>query len=140
MSSRRMVKGLTLWAVDRPEIPIAAVLSYQVSDPLAVHLALMQNGRDSSEREASKFVFARALLEAGLSGPCGEGNVRVAPHEADGWLVITLQPAKRPRLAVYADRAQIVKILSKSYRLVARGCERVDVEGCVQRILGEVIL
>ncbi|WP_031171844.1 SsgA family sporulation/cell division regulator [Streptosporangium roseum] len=132
--SRSVTQGLTLWAADRPDYPLAAVLTYSADDPYAVRLAFVQGSR-----ETVAYVFARGLLADGLYDPVGEGDVMVGPHEDhEPYLVITLRPEDGYPFALYVVRSQIEAFVDRAYRLVAMGRERVDVDAVVARILAEV--
>ncbi|MFD8689669.1 SsgA family sporulation/cell division regulator [Streptomyces sp. NPDC059651] len=50
-------------------------LRHLPDDPLAVHCDFFSPGG----RRVTTWVFARALLEEGVHGPAGEGDVRVCP-------------------------------------------------------------
>ncbi|GGP97394.1 SsgA family sporulation/cell division regulator [Streptosporangium pseudovulgare] len=133
MSARRITQDLTLWAADRPDCPLAAVLSYDAADPCAVRLAFVQG-----HRETVVYGFARDLLADGLHGPAGQCDVIVGPHEHGTHLVVVLRPEYGYPFVVYALRDQVEDFVDRMYRLVPMGCERVDVDAWIERILGEV--
>ncbi|MEV7012017.1 SsgA family sporulation/cell division regulator [Streptosporangium sp. NPDC051022] len=127
-------QGLTLWLADRPETPLAAVLSYSAADPYAVRLAFIQGSR-----ETTVYGFARSLLADGLYDPAGEGDVLVGPHtDYEPYLVLTLRPAEGYPFACYVVREAIEAFVEKSYRLVPMGREHLDIDAAIARILGEV--
>ncbi|MER5317990.1 SsgA family sporulation/cell division regulator [Streptosporangium roseum] len=128
-----MNQSLTLWAADRPDYPLAAVLSYSAADPYAVRLAFLQ-GR----RETAVYGFARELLAAGLTDPAGQGDVMVGPHECEAYLVLTLRPQDSYPFALYVERDRIADFVEQTYRQVPHGRERVNVDAWIERILTEV--
>lgn len=134
MSARTVNQALTVWAADRPETPLAAVLSYTAADPYAVRLAFVQGSRETVVYE-----FARSLLAEGLYDPAGAGDVMVGPHEEyEPYLVITLRPEDGYPFACYVAREAIEAFVEKSYRLVPMGREHLDIDAAIARILGEV--
>jgi hypothetical protein len=59
-------------------IPVPASLRYDPSDPYAVHVTFL-SGDGTCE-----WVFARDLLEVGLTEDAGRGDVRIWPGHGDG--------------------------------------------------------
>ncbi|GAA3096438.1 SsgA family sporulation/cell division regulator [Streptosporangium carneum] len=136
MSNREITKGITLWPTDRPDYPLAAVLSYRVSDPYAVRLAFVQ-GR----KETVVYGFARMLLAAGLLDRAGQGDVTVAPHEeVDDYLVLTVTPEHGYPFALYAQREAVQDFLDRAFGLVPLGreYEHLDVNAAITALLREV--
>ena len=60
-------------------VPLVASLFYSGEDPYAVRMAF-HVGTD----EPVEWIFARDLLSEGMTGPSGEGDVRVWPSSAEG--------------------------------------------------------
>ncbi|MET9064242.1 SsgA family sporulation/cell division regulator [Streptosporangium sandarakinum] len=136
MSAREITKGITLWPTDRPDYPLAAVLSYRMSDPYAVRLSFVQ-GR----RETVVYGFARMLLAAGLLDRAGEGDVTVAPHEeVDDYLVLTVTPEHGYPFPLYVQREAVQDFLDRSFGLVPLGREHehLDVDAAITALLREV--
>jgi hypothetical protein len=115
-------KALTLWPVDRREQPVATTLFYEAGDPYAVQLLFPQS------EGVLPWVFGRALLIDGLEEAAGQGDVRIAPHEADGWLVITLLPEEHVPLAFYASRTVVEQFVDATYKVVHLGREHEHVD------------
>jgi hypothetical protein len=57
--------------------PLAAHLRYRRNDPIAVHLSFP--AAVSLEGGGVEWVFARELLDLGLRGPSGDGDVHIWP-------------------------------------------------------------
>ncbi|SNT60589.1 Streptomyces sporulation and cell division protein, SsgA [Streptosporangium subroseum] len=131
--SSEVVEGLTLWLADLPGYPLAGVLSYTKADPYAVRLMFLS----ADGGETVDVTFGRALLTDGLQDPVGEGDVMVGPHEADGYLVITLRPEHGSPYALYGSRKRIAAFLNNAYRLVPMGreYEGVDVDAAIAALL-----
>ncbi|MFD3540988.1 SsgA family sporulation/cell division regulator [Streptomyces sp. NPDC058662] len=65
-----------------PKIEIVPVtLCYERSDPFAIRMTFPAPA--TLEGVAVSWTFARELLESGLSGPAGHGDVRVRPYDGD---------------------------------------------------------
>lgn len=110
---------------DAPVVPVRVRLTYDPSDPFAVHAAF----RTGPDTEIG-WVFARELLAAGLTGPAGIGDVRVRPVPADAdaagrrarHLVLELSsPSGRARFRADAD--VVGEFLLATYAAVPPGCE-----------------
>ena len=116
------------------EAEIAAELRYEPSDPLAVSLVI---GIGCSEPVV--WTFARDLLQAGISGPAGEGDITIEPAD-DGIsqraLRITLATDCLATMLMSRDRA--VEFLVETYSIVASGCEldHVDLDAEIAALLG----
>ncbi|MEU9555470.1 SsgA family sporulation/cell division regulator [Streptomyces fumanus] len=103
---------------DGPTVPV--VLRYDPGgDPRAVRIALPGRGPGARVRE---FVFARELLERGLRGPAGTGEVRVWPcgrvqtvvefHSAHGCSVVQF------------DAKALIRFLDRTYAVAAQPVAR----------------
>jgi hypothetical protein len=79
--ARSLCGRLTVDRYTRASRPVLARLYYRPADPLAVTLAVPSAVAHDGGR--MEWVFARDLLERGLDGPCGEGDVRIRPLGAD---------------------------------------------------------
>jgi hypothetical protein len=71
--------SLLLVVPEHGRIPLTASLYYRGDDPYAIRMAFHVGLDDPVE-----WIFARDLLAAGLSSPCGEGDVRVWPETGTG--------------------------------------------------------
>ncbi|NUR69062.1 MAG: SsgA family sporulation/cell division regulator, partial [Streptomyces sp.] len=66
-----------LITADEQELPAAATFRYTSADPLAVHIDFPPE--IALDGDLVTWTFARALLEAGLRGPAGGGDVHLWP-------------------------------------------------------------
>jgi hypothetical protein len=66
--------GLMLVVPQHTTVPLVASMFYSSDDPYAVRMAF-HVGTD----EPVEWIFARDLLSAGMTGPAGEGDVKVWP-------------------------------------------------------------
>lgn len=81
--------------------PLAAALRYDDLDPLAVQIVFPAEA--SLDGTEVTWTFARELLDAGLRGPAGQGDVRIWPdglgrsvvelHSAEGVAVLEFRGA-----------------------------------------------
>ncbi|MBB2742894.1 UNVERIFIED_ORG: hypothetical protein FHR35_002716 [Microbispora rosea subsp. rosea] len=106
---------LTLWNVDRPEEPIVATAVYSPADPYAMRLSFPGLGEP--------WTFARALLAEGLEEPVGDGDVRIAPAEAEDWIEIVLFSGQPRECRLFAPRDQVTSFVDRCFRLVPLGRE-----------------
>ena len=104
----------------RAEVFVDASLRYDRDDPYAVHLSfLTPAGRDPIE-----WIFARSLASDGLTGPAGEGDVRIwpAPDDLAGPVYVELRsPSGRALLAV--PRPVLAEFVDRCHEVVPRGDE-----------------
>ncbi|MEY9875241.1 hypothetical protein ABH931_004742 [Streptacidiphilus sp. MAP12-33] len=73
---------VTLVLADRSPggVPVPAVLAYRRQDPFAIRLTFPGIcGPDGPDLGDLTWLLSRELLEAGLTAPVGEGDVRVVP-------------------------------------------------------------
>lgn len=134
MNGPAIVHDVTLWATDRPDRPVTAQLSYTPDDPYAARLAFLADGR-----ETVAYTFGRDLLEEGMWGPAGVGDVTVTPHDVhEPFLVITVTPEAGYPIAFYAARVEIADFIDAMYRLVPLGreAERIDWDANLAALLG----
>ena len=77
--------GLVLVIPQHAAVPLVASLFYSGEDPYAVRMAF-HVGTD----EPVEWIFARDLLSEGMTGPSGDGDVRVWPSSAEGEPMLNL--------------------------------------------------
>lgn len=98
-----------------------ARLGYTAADPWAV--VLVVNGRNSG----NPWVFCRGLLEDGMAGRVGEGDVAVSPGPGPDDLVIELcSPSGYVHLTLLAP--SVAAFLAATYDEVPAGSETFDVD------------
>ncbi|MEZ7132666.1 SsgA family sporulation/cell division regulator [Nonomuraea sp. AD125B] len=144
-----VTQALTLWPVDERQLrpgrrrsreqgqePVQAVLAYEADDPYAVHLLFPYSRGDAGEMVS--WQFARALLVVGQATAAGEGDVTVAPHEAAGYLVLTLMPEHGVQLRFLVARALVAKFVEATVEVVPieREHERIDWDRELAALLG----
>ncbi|MFC7593610.1 SsgA family sporulation/cell division regulator [Nonomuraea antimicrobica] len=76
-----------------------------------------------SAGEMVSWQFARALLVVGQGTAAGEGDVTVGPHEAAGYLVLTLVPEHGHELRFFAARSLVAKFVEATLEVVPLGRE-----------------
>ncbi|MFK4104533.1 SsgA family sporulation/cell division regulator [Streptomyces sp. NPDC019531] len=104
---------------DHPDLPIRPTLRYTSAEPFAVHIDFPAHV--SADDEGVTWMFARALLEEGLSSPTGEGDVRIRPH---GWARTVIEFHSPLGLAMIRfSTATLRRFLLRSYDVVAPGTE-----------------
>jgi hypothetical protein len=101
-----------------------AVVRYDESDPLAVHLVFPADA--SLDGAEVIWAFARELLDAGLSGPAGEGDVHVWP--LDGTLTVIELVSQEGVAVLEFDSADLRRFLVRSYDAVPAGQEHGELE------------
>ncbi|WP_181768340.1 SsgA family sporulation/cell division regulator [Streptomyces albidus (ex Kaewkla and Franco 2022)] len=111
----------------------SAVLRYDDSDPLAVRLVFPADASlDGSE---VAWAFARDLLDAGMRGPSGEGDVHVWPR--DGARTVIELLSQEGVAVVEFDSADLRRFLLCSYDVVPAGQEHgeLDLESGLDALL-----
>jgi|APCry1669189034_1035192.scaffolds.fasta_scaffold01019_3 hypothetical protein len=109
---------LNLVLADHQMIPVTATLTYSIAEPFAVSALFRTADGDIN------WVFARDLLEDGLTDSVGEGDVVIWPaYDADGDTICISLCSPGGNALLEADSAEIRTFLKGSYRLVDRGRE-----------------
>lgn len=122
--------GLRLITPHEESLRLAASLYYSEDDPYAVRFAF-HVGLD----EPVEWVFARELLDAGIEGTRGIGDVKVWPS-AGGVLNIELtSPFGQARFE--APVTEISDFLRRTYQIVPAGTEgrRVNIDAALNDLL-----
>ncbi|MFJ4675837.1 SsgA family sporulation/cell division regulator [Kitasatospora sp. NPDC088783] len=136
-SAVRVVRHLVLEVVVAPElhVPVVARLRYGADEPYTVHLDSHVDLPDPVT-----WLLSRDVLLAGLTRPAGLGDMSVAPgHGPDrGHLLLTLHGEEVDALLRLPART-LRDFLRRTECVVPVGCEQehVDLDGLVERLLGE---
>ncbi|KUL47060.1 SsgA family sporulation/cell division regulator [Streptomyces regalis] len=109
------------------EISVPATLRYASTDPLAVHIDFP--GEVSLDGHGATWIFARSLLEAGLRGPAGDGDVHIWPCGPERTVVELHSPYGMALLQF--DTCALNRFLLRTYAVVATGEE--DLGAVVER-------
>ncbi|MGN6473799.1 MAG: SsgA family sporulation/cell division regulator [Mycobacteriales bacterium] len=102
---------------------LEAELRYDLSDPLAVSLAI---GTQCDEPVI--WVFARDLLSAGISGPSGEGDITIEPATDGDAQEIRITHATDCLATLLAPRDRVVEFLVETFTRVPSGSEFDEVD------------
>ncbi|MEV5343633.1 SsgA family sporulation/cell division regulator [Streptomyces sp. NPDC052676] len=121
-----------LITADEQEKPVPAVLRYTADDPFAVYFDFPPHA--ALDGEAVSWTFARTLLEEGLRGPAGCGDVHLWPCGRERTVVEFHSPYGLALLQF--DTAALRRFLLRSYAVVAAGQE--DVAEAVDRGLSSL--
>ncbi len=118
------------------ELPVPATLRYASAEPFAVSLDFPAEVSLAGERVT--WTFARALLEEGLRGPAGSGDVHIWPCGRSRTVVEFHSPLGMALLQF--DSPALDRFLLRSYAVVAAGEEDVAaaVDEGLQTLLGNV--
>ena len=129
------VRARLITAEDR-ELPVPATLRYASADPFAVHLDFPPEV--SLAGEEVTWTFGRALLEEGLGGPAGSGDVHIWPCGRARTVMEFHSPLGMALLQF--DTPALRRFLLRSYAVVAAGREDVGaaVDEGLQALLGNV--
>ncbi|MGN9762529.1 SsgA family sporulation/cell division regulator [Streptomyces sp. SD31] len=114
------------------ELPVPAKLRYASTDPLAVHMDFP--GEASLDGHGATWTFARSLLEAGLRGPAGDGDVHIWPCGQERTVVELHSPYGMALLQF--DTSALNRFLLRTYAVVATGEE--DLGAVVERGLSSL--
>ncbi|MFD3501839.1 SsgA family sporulation/cell division regulator [Streptomyces sp. NPDC058676] len=108
-----------LVTAESQELPVPATLRYTSADPLAVYVDFPPEVALDGERVT--WTFARALLEDGLTGPAGDGDVHLWPCGRARTVVELHSP--RGLALLRFDTAALRRFLLRSYAVVGAGQE-----------------
>ena len=114
--------GRLITAEER-ELPVPATLRYVSTDPLAVHLVFPPEV--SLDGTGVTWTFCRALLEEGLRGPAGGGDVHIWPCGPDRTVVEFHSPHGLALLRF--GTGCLRRFLLRTYAVVAAGQEDLGV-------------
>lgn len=120
-ASARLITG------EEREYTVPATLRYASTDPLAVYIDFP--GDVSLDGEGATWTFARTLLEAGLRGSAGDGDVHIWPCGQERTVVELHSPHGMALLQF--DTACLHRFLLRTYAVVAAGEE--DLGAVVER-------
>ncbi|MFG2830241.1 SsgA family sporulation/cell division regulator [Streptomyces sp. NPDC048434] len=114
---------------------IPASLRYDRADPFAVRLVFPPAA--SLDGAEVVWTFGRDLLEEGLYGPAGSGDVQIWPYDAEA--VVVEFHAVGGMAVVQFDTRELRTFLTRSYQVVAQGDEagHLDVEADLAALLRE---
>jgi hypothetical protein len=104
--------------------PVVTRWTYTVADPFAVGLSV----RTSNDRWV-EWLVGRDLVVAGLDGPSGEGDVRMAPQIVQGYDIVEIEiRSSDGRAVLEVDRDLLRHFVEASVELVALGDEMRDID------------
>ncbi|MFD9318821.1 SsgA family sporulation/cell division regulator [Streptomyces sp. NPDC060053] len=129
------VRARLITAEDQ-ELPVPATLRYDSTDPFAVHVDFPPEV--SLAGEAVTWTFGRTLLEQGVSGPAGSGDVHIWPCGPVRTVVEFHSPLGLALLQF--ETGALRRFLLRSYAVVAAGREDVGaaVDQGLEALLGNV--
>lgn len=127
------VRARLITAEDQ-ELPVPATLRYDSTDPFAVHVDFPPEV--SLAGEAVTWTFGRGLLEQGVSGPAGSGDVHIWPCGPVRTVVEFHSPLGLALLQF--ETGALRRFLLRSYAVVAAGREDVGaaVDQGLEALLG----
>ncbi|MBX9397355.1 SsgA family sporulation/cell division regulator [Streptomyces sp. TRM72054] len=114
------------------EVPVPVTLRYLSTDPLAVHLDFPPEV--CLDGEALSWTFARSLLQEGVRGPAGSGDVHIWPCGRARTVLEFHSPFGLALLQF--DTAALRRFLLRTYAVVAAGEE--DVADAVEQGLSSL--
>ncbi|NLU75764.1 SsgA family sporulation/cell division regulator [Streptomyces sp. HNM0575] len=103
---------------------LSAALRYDDADPLAVRIVFPADA--SLDGAEVAWAFARELLDDGLHGPAGEGDVHVWPRDGSHTVIELL--SEEGVAVVEFDSADLRRFLLRTYDVVAAGQEHGDAD------------
>jgi hypothetical protein len=107
------------------EVP--ALLCYDAADPFAVRIAFGDVGDETGAVDADDggiaWLVSRELLQAGLDGPAGDGDVRLWPAHASTDVLFLHLRAPSGEALFELSRAAVSAFLRQTEALVPSGTE-----------------
>ncbi|MGW1736350.1 SsgA family sporulation/cell division regulator [Streptomyces sp. NPDC001999] len=138
-SLRTVIRGLSVQLVLSHEMSLSVSmrLQYESTDPHVVRAAFDVVGGD----ETVEWIIGRDLLDDGLEGPAGEGDIRVWPVDEgrDGSdLYILLNPPDGTALLKSPAR-EIKEFLQETEAVVPKGAEsgNIDLDALLAHLIAE---
>ncbi|MFD7877660.1 SsgA family sporulation/cell division regulator [Streptomyces sp. NPDC059378] len=108
-----------LITAEQRELPVPATFRYTAADPLAVHVDFPPEV--SLDGAGATWTFGRTLLEAGLQGPAGGGDVHIWPCGGSRTVLEFHSPHGMALLQF--DTPALRRFLVRTYAVVAPGEE-----------------
>lgn len=116
---------------DRRPTPVSTRWTYDSTEPYALTVAF------ATERGRwVEWVFARDLLVDGLTGPAGEGDLRIRPHDEAAELLMLEIHAPTGSATFVLDRADTEDFLADTLDEVPAGTESTHFD--IDRLLAEL--
>jgi hypothetical protein len=115
-------------------VVVPATFDYDPAEPFAVTATVATAEGDVT------WIFARDLLDQGLTEPSGEGDVAVWPSRSHGAAVVCVALSSPSGQALLeADRIRLESFLRLSYQMVPAGeeSEHLDLDGALDALLFE---
>lgn len=109
---------------DSAQRPIRPTLRYRAADPFAVHIDFPAHV--SADEDGVTWTFARSLLEEGVGGAAGIGDVRIRPYGRSRTVVEFHAP--HGMAAIRFGTASLRRFLQRSYAVVEPGREELGPE------------
>lgn len=134
--SRDVSHDLVLQCLDHGSRPVAlrASVGYSPSDPYAVWLTFHAPAVDVS------WAMSRGLLSQSLTGPVGEGDVRMWPSIDEDARAVVVMEFHSPdgRLVAQAPADELNSFLTRTLAVVPMGTEgdHVDLDELIESLLG----
>jgi hypothetical protein len=113
-------------------VVVPATFDYAPGEPYAVTATF-----STAEGDVT-WVFARDLLDAGLTEPSGDGDVSVWPSRSQGSDVVCVALSSPSGQALLeADRSALQRFLARSYEIVPAGTETdlLDMDAALDALL-----
>jgi hypothetical protein len=102
-----------------PPLPVTSQFSFSRFDPYAVTLRFLVDGD-----QWVTWIFARELLETGITSPRGDGDVQIWPGERDGARCVFLHTRSPHGAATFMlSLTMVVEFLLNTYSVVPSGTE-----------------
>ncbi|MFJ8631726.1 SsgA family sporulation/cell division regulator [Streptomyces sp. NPDC093568] len=106
---------------DHPALSVRPTLRYDVTEPFAVHIDFPAHV--SADEHGVTWTFARSLLEEGLAGAAGIGDVRIRPCARSRSRTVIEFRAPQSTATVRLGTAALRRFLQRSYAVVEPGRE-----------------
>jgi hypothetical protein len=114
--------------------PVVTRWTYRTGDPFAVTVAV----RTRKDRWID-WLVGRELVLASLTGPAGDGDIRMCPREVHGYAVVEIEiRSVEGRAVLEVDRDLLQLFVDASLELVALGDEplHMDLDLEIGKIVG----
>ncbi|MBL7488004.1 SsgA family sporulation/cell division regulator [Frankia sp. AgB1.9] len=116
-----------------PAQPLAATMRYDRTDPFAVALDI-----HSSPTTVVTWTFARDLLQQGVYGPAGDGDIEIWPANLHGGPISLSLSGPTGKALFETPRRKVLTFLTHTYTVVPLGAEsqNFDVDAFIAPLTG----
>lgn len=121
---------LKLLVAGDSSLPVPSTFAYDTDQPLSIQATFHAAG------DTVEWVFARELMDAGLGGDAGLGDVRMWPsREGDVKVLYVSLNSPKGAALMECNHAAVKAFLDQTYELIPTGAEFIDMDALLADLL-----